>query len=174
MKRTFSLAFTLLLLALSLCLSTSGPASAGSAPPTLTAMIKDKPDTEVIPEEFFTDPDFSYLNRFIFRYEMVHFNVDSSLLLPGGKRALLRKVHWLQEHPDAAVVVEGHCDARGTSAYNIKLGAHRAEAARTFLIEQGIAPHRIQVVSLGKARPDVPGWGASIWFYNRRAEFLPH
>ena len=81
---------------------------------------------------------------------------------------------WLQEHPEATVVVEGHCDARGTATYNKELGAQRAEAARAFLIEQGISPDRIQVVSLGKERPDVLGWGASIWFYNRRVEFLPH
>jgi len=173
MKRACPLAFALLLLGLTGCLSAPGAASAGATAPRLTAMIDDKPDTEAIPEAFFSDPGFSYLNRFVFRYEMVYFNLDSSVLLPAGKQVLRRKVHWLQEHPDASVVVEGHCDARGTSAYNLKLGAQRAEAARTFLIEQGIAPQCIQVVSLGKTRPDVAGWGASIWFYNRRAEFLP-
>jgi len=174
MKRACLSASALLLLVLALGLAAPAPVSAGTAPPNLTAMIDDNPDTELVPAEFFSDPDFTYLNRFVFRYEMVHFNVDSSVLLPGGKRALHRKIRWLQEHPDATVVVEGHCDARGTSAYNRQLGARRAEAARTFLIEQGIAPHRIRVVSLGKERPDVPGWGARVWFYNRRAEFLPH
>jgi outer membrane protein OmpA-like peptidoglycan-associated protein len=173
MKRACLSASALLLLVLTLGLTAPAPASAGSAPPSLTALIDDAPYTEAIPEDIFADPGFSYLNRFVFRYEMVHFNVDSSVLLPGGKRALHRKIRWLQEHPEATVVVEGHCDARGTAAYNKQLGARRAEATRAFLIEQGIAPRRIQVVSLGKERPDVPGSGARIWFYNRRAEFLP-
>lgn len=173
MKRTFPYGCTLLLLVLTVSLSVPAPITAGTAAPNLTAMIDDQSATEAIPEEFYSDPGFSYLNRFVFRYEMVHFNVDSSVLLPGGQRALYRKVRWLQEHPDAAVMVEGHCDARGTSAYNIELGRHRAEAARAFLIEHGVPPHRIQIVSWGKARPDVSGNGAAIWFYNRRAEFLP-
>ena len=173
MKRACLSASALLLLGLTLGLTAPAPASAGTAPPNLTAMIDDNLYTEAVPAEIFSNPDFSYLNRFVFRYEMVHFNVDSSELLPGGKRALHRKIRWLQEHPDATVVVEGHCDARGTAAYNKQLGARRAAAARIFLIEQGIAPDRIQVVSLGEERPDLPGWGVSIWFYNRRAEFLP-
>ena len=173
MKCTSPLEFTLFLLVLAVCLSTPGPASAASSAPNFTAMIDGQPDTEAIPEDIFSDTGFRYLNRLVFRYEMVHFNVDSSVLLPGGQRALYRKVRWLQEHPDTAVMVEGHCDARGTSEYNMELGARRAEAVRTFLIEQGIAPHRVQIVSWGKTRPDVPGDGAGIWFYNRRAEFLP-
>jgi peptidoglycan-associated lipoprotein len=173
MKRTFPLVLALLLLVLAVCLSTSGPASAGSAAPNLTAMIDGQPHTEAIPEDIFSDMGFRYLNRLVFRYEMVHFNVDSSVLLPGGQRALHRKVRWLQEHPDTAVMVEGHCDARGTSEYNMELGARRAEAVRAFLIEQGIAPHRVQVVSWGKERPDVSGNGEQVWFHNRRAEFLP-
>ena len=174
MKHTCPLVFALLLLVLALGpAAPAAPASAATAAPDLRAMLDDKPDTEAIPAEFFTDPGFSYLNRFVFRYEMVYFNVDSSVLLPDARRALHRKIRWLLEHPEATVVVEGHCDARGTSAYNRQLGARRAEATRAFLIAQGIAPGRIQVVSLGKARPDVPGWGARIWFYNRRAEFLP-
>jgi peptidoglycan-associated lipoprotein len=136
-------------------------------------MIDDQSVTEVIPEDVFIDTGFHFLNRLVFRYEMVHFNVDSSVLLPAGQRALYRKVRWLQEHPDTTVVVEGHCDARGTSEYNMELGARRAASVRAFLIEQGIAPHRVQVVSWGKERPYVSGNGEQVWFHNRRAEFLP-
>ena len=76
-------------------------------------------------------------------------------------------------HPDATVIVEGHCDARGSEAYNVALGERRAQAVRTYLIEQGIAPNRIQVISWGKARPEVAGSGEDAWSHNRRAEFLP-
>ena len=70
------------------------------------------------------------------------------------------------------MIVEGHCDERGSTAYNMDLGNRRAEAVRVYLIEQGIAPHRIQIVSWGKERPDAAGSGERAWSLNRRAEFL--
>ena len=173
MNRSFPFVCSLLPLVLAFCLSVPAPITAGAAPPNLTTMIDDQSASEAIPEDVFIDTGFHFLNRLVFRYEMVHFNVDSSVLLPAGQRALYRKVRWLQEHPDTAVMVEGHCDARGTSEYNMELGARRAEAVRAFLIGQGIAPHRVQVVSWGKERPDVSGSGEQVWFHNRRAEFLP-
>jgi len=163
-----------LALLLACCLTAPAQVWAGSPSPPLAAISDDMSDVITIPEEVLTGTGFRYLNRLVFRYEMVRFNADSSDILPESKWALDRKIRWLQEHPEATVVVEGHCDARGTAIYNKELGAQRAVAARAFLIEQGIASDRIQVVSLGKERPEVPGWGAGIWFYNRRVEFLPH
>lgn len=162
-----------LLLVLSLCLSRPATIRAGSAPPGSSAMAAHMAGEESIPPDILASTAVDTLERMIFRYETVHFSVDSSVLLPAGQRALDRKAAWLMTHPDATVIVEGHCDARGTSEYNMALGQRRAAAAQAYLIEQGIAPHRIQVVSWGKTRPYVPGNGENVWRRNRRAEFLP-
>ena len=142
-------------------------------PPPPTTASDDLVITETIPGEILNGIGFQYLNRLIFRYEMVRFDTDSSDILPESRWALDRKARWLKKHPEATVLIEGHCDVRGTADYNEALGARRAAAARAFLIEQDISPDRIQTVSLGKKRPDVSGSGATIWFYNRRVEFLP-
>jgi peptidoglycan-associated lipoprotein len=162
-----------MLLVLFLLLCPPSPAWAGSASPAFVALNHSDAATETIPDGVYTDTALEALNRLVFRYEMVHFNTDSSVLLPAGQRALRRKTRWLQAHPEATVTIEGHCDERGSAAYNMELGDRRAAAARAFLMEQGIAPHRIRVVSWGKTRPDVTGKGESVWYYNRRAECLP-
>lgn len=148
----------LILLLLSLCLFIPATTWAG---------------TEAIPAEILSDTAIDTLDRLVFRYETVHFNLDSSVLLERDKRALDRKVRWLRAHPEAAVLVEGHCDAHGTSEYNMSLGERRAAAARDYLVEQGIAPDRIQLVSWGKERPYVTGSGEPACTRNRRAEFIP-
>jgi len=160
-----------LLLILTMGLAPGTVTWAGSTPPA--SLAANQADTEAVPAERLTGSAIDALERLIFRYENVHFNLDSSVLLPGGKRALDRKVAWLASHPGATVIVEGHCDARGSTEYNMALGKHRAEAVRVYLIEQGIAPQRIQVVSWGKERPDAAGSGERAWSQNRRAEFLP-
>ena len=173
MNRACTLASTLPLLVLSLCLTVPAPVSADTTPPALLTLTEDTPDTEAVPKEVFAEPGYRYLNRLIFRYEAVHFNLDSSVLLPAGQCALRRKVRWLNKHPEATVIVEGHCDERGSKEYNLKLGARRALAARAFLIEEGISPGRIRIVSRGKAHPEVKGRDERAWSRNRRAEFIP-
>ena len=164
----------LLLLMLSpLSLFPCAAALAGSTPPETATLAAHPADTEAIPAEILTASAIDTLDRLIFRYENVHFNLDSSVLLPGGKRALNRKAAWLAAHPATTVIVEGHCDERGSAAYNVTLGERRAQAVRAYLIEQGIAPQRIQVVSWGKERPDAEGSGERAWSMNRRAEFIP-
>lgn len=173
MIKIFPLALLPLVLVLGLCLTTPAWASGESAATLRTTSSEDLLNTETIPGEILTGSDFQHLNRLVFRYEMVRFDTDSSHILPESRWALDRKARWLKEYPEATVLIEGHCDVRGTADYNKALGARRAAAARAFLIEQDISPDRIRIVSLGKERPDVLGSGARIWFYNRRVEFLP-
>ena len=162
-----------LLLILSMGLAPCTVTWAGSRPPAPASLAADQAGSETVPAERLSGSAIDAPDRLIFRYENVHFNLDSSVLLPGGKRALNRKVAWLASHPQATVIVEGHCDARGSTAYNMDLGNRRAEAVRVYLIEQGIAPHRVQTVSWGKERPEAAGSGEGAWSLNRRAEFLP-
>ena len=162
-----------LLLILSMGLAPCTTTWAGSMPPASASLTTDQAGSEAVPAERISDSAIDALDRLIFRYENIHFNLDSCVLLPEGKRALNRKVAWLASHPEATVIVEGHCDARGSTAYNMSLGSRRAEAVRIYLIEQGIAPRRVQIVSWGKERPEAAGSGEGAWSLNRRAEFLP-
>jgi peptidoglycan-associated lipoprotein len=174
MKRACARLLTPSLLVMALCLMPPRPASAGAPSPSTVSSNERTQEMEAVPEGIYTQPAYHYLNRLVFRYENVHFDFNSSVLLPTGQHALRRKVRWLQEHPEATVLVEGHCDERGSAAYNFELGVRRSEAARAFLIKEGIAPGRIQIVSRGKTRPEAPGRGEPAWSRNRRAEFLPH
>ncbi len=104
--------------------------------------------------------------------EDVHFEYDKSNLLPEAQENLRAKAKWLQENPDVSVVIEGHCDERGSSEYNMALGDRRAGSAKTFLIGLGIAAQRITAVSYGKEKPLDPGHDEAAWAKNRRAHFV--
>ena len=71
-----------------------------------------------------------------------------------------------------AVIIEGHCDERGSSAYNLALGEKRALAAKAYLQSMGVAPQRMETVSYGKERPLVPGHTEEAYAANRRAHFV--
>lgn len=169
MKRSFKFALTLVLPLLIFCLCAPAAALADNTPPESATLAATQP----VPDAILSGPAVDALERLVFRYENVHFNLNSSVLLPAGKRALDRKIDWLAAHPETTVIVEGHCDPRGSSEYNMALGTRRAEAARAYLTEQGVAPERIQVVSWGEERPDYPGTGEHVWALNRRAEVVP-
>ena len=81
-------------------------------------------------------------------------------------------VRWLQANPDAVVIIEGHCDERGTEAYNLALGERRARAVRDYLLARGIAAARITIVSYGEERPSCTEHSEECWRENRRAAFV--
>ena len=83
----------------------------------------------------------------------VFFGYDSWTISEDGRQALTRDAEWMKSNPSALVKVEGHCDERGTSAYNLVLGEKRAKAVRNYLVELGVSANRLSVVSYGKERP---------------------
>jgi len=85
-----------------------------------------------------------------------------------GRQALSRDAEWMKSTPSAVVKVEGHCDERGTSAYNLVLGEKRAKAARNYLVELGVSANRLSVVSYGKERPSCNEHAESCYQQNRR------
>lgn len=101
--------------------------------------------------------------------DRVLFLVDQSTLNPGAEAILQKQAAWLTTNPDYVVTIQGHADEQGTREYNLALGARRANSAREFLISQGIAGSRIQVVSFGKERPLEICSAESCYAKNRRA-----
>jgi peptidoglycan-associated lipoprotein len=98
----------------------------------------------------------------------VFFGYDSWTIPEDGRQALTRDAEWLKSNPSALVKVEGHCDERGTSAYNLVLGEKRAKAARNYLVELGVSANRLSVVSYGKERPSCNEHAESCYQQNRR------
>jgi peptidoglycan-associated lipoprotein len=102
--------------------------------------------------------------------DRVFFAYDSSVLTGDAQATLERQANWLRgDGASQNVVVEGHCDERGTREYNLALGERRAAAAKSYLVSLGVASERVSTVSYGKERPAVLGSDESAWGQNRRA-----
>ncbi len=101
--------------------------------------------------------------------DTVHFSVDQYDIDPEARAILDAQVAWLQRYPNVRVTLEGHCDERGTREYNLALGDRRANAAKNYLAERGVAASRISTISYGKERPVALGSDEASWAQNRRA-----
>lgn len=104
--------------------------------------------------------------------ENIHFAFDSSLLSDQARQTLINKAKYLRTNPEITVTVEGHCDDRGTNAYNLALGERRAESVKMFLVDQGIGTNRLNTVSYGAKRPIATEHDEASWAENRRAQFV--
>ena len=102
----------------------------------------------------------------------VFFGYDSWVISEEGRQSLSHDAEWMKSNPNALIKVEGHCDERGTVAYNFVLGEKRAKAARNYLVELGVAANRLSVVSYGKERPSCNEHGESCYQQNRRGRIL--
>ena len=101
--------------------------------------------------------------------DRVFFDTDMSTIREDGRATLNRQAEWLKKYGNYQITIEGHCDERGTREYNLALGERRANAARQYLIAQGIPAARIKTISYGKERPDPVGSDEAAWARNRRA-----
>lgn len=101
----------------------------------------------------------------------VYFAYDSYQLAPEEVVKIEQVAEFMRNNKDVVLIVEGHCDERGSNEYNLSLGEQRALAIRSYLLNLGIAPERIQTRSFGEERPAVPGHDESAWRFNRRGEF---
>jgi peptidoglycan-associated lipoprotein len=107
-----------------------------------------------------------------FMNEDVYFEFDSAALLSEAQEVLKRKAVWLRANPGVSVVIEGHCDERGTNEYNLALGDRRSESAKRFLMDLGIVAPRLTTISYGEERPVDTGHNEESWAKNRRAHFV--
>src|SRR5690349_10048635 len=100
------------------------------------------------------------------------FAFDASTLDADAQEALQQSASWLRSHPEFRILIEGHCDERGTEQYNLALGDRRAETAVAYLATLGIDRSRIQTVSYGEERPFEEGSTEEAWAQNRRAHLV--
>ena len=101
--------------------------------------------------------------------QRVFFAFNSAEISDEARDNLLGQSLYMKHHDDVKVQIAGNCDERGSTEYNLALGARRANAAKKVLVNDGIAASRISTISYGKERPLVQGTGEAVWKYNRNA-----
>ena len=102
----------------------------------------------------------------------IYFEFDRSDLRADARAVLKANAQWLQANRSARVEIEGHCDERGTTEYNLALGAKRAQAAKDYLVTLGVSVERLSTISYGKELPACKEQSEDCWQKNRRGRFV--
>ena len=136
--------------------ATSSPSSPTTRSPSVSSTATPRP-SEFVATEHLKD---------------IHFDFDRYDIRPGDAKILDANAAWLKAHRDDLILIEGHCDERGTSEYNVALGERRAKAAMSYLAGQGVQTSRISLISYGKERPGCTEHNEACWARNRRVHFL--
>jgi len=175
-------AILVLLLAVGLMLGVNGckskPVETAPAPAPEPRAVEPEPEViEVEPEperqikiEEHTPPTVEALNA-AGHLKTVYFDFDKYDLSESTRATLRQNADWLRANPGNSIVIEGHCDERGSIEYNLALGERRANATREFLASLGAGDTNVRIVTYGEERPAVQGTSESAWAKNRRAEF---
>jgi peptidoglycan-associated lipoprotein len=107
-----------------------------------------------------------------FQNQDIYFDFDRYDLRPDARATLDRKVVYMMENGSVRAQIEGHCDERGTNAYNLALGERRANSAKQYITTAGVSDGRLSTISYGEERPADPGHNEAAWAQNRRAHFV--
>lgn len=102
----------------------------------------------------------------------VYFDYDNAKIRPDQEAAVQSDIDFLKQHPDISFTIEGHCDERGSTEYNLALGDNRANAVKNALVQGGISADRIKTISYGKERPFCTEHNEQCWQQNRRGHFV--
>jgi peptidoglycan-associated lipoprotein len=102
----------------------------------------------------------------------VFFDFDKYDIRPSDAKTLDANANWLKSNPNHLVLIEGHCDERGTNEYNLALGERRAKSTMNYLVSQGVQANRITIISYGEERPQCTEHTEACWAKNRRSHFL--
>ena len=144
-------------------------------PPTPTEKVEEeapKPIEEPKETESEIDDTIRRQNQNHEFLKTVYFDFDKSEIRDDQVAILRANAAWLKANPKFKVLIEGHCDERGTIEYNLALGDKRAKRVRSYLVDLGIPEARMRTISYGKERPVDPGHDEEAWAKNRRAEFV--
>lgn len=138
---------------------------------TGTSTMTEKPPQAVVPgtEDTLVEITIDEITR---QFQPVFFDFDKSDIREDQIAALQNNASILKKNPTVSVLIEGHCDERGTVEYNLALGDRRAKAAQEYLISLGIAENRMSIISYGKSRPFADGHDEDAWRLNRRDQFV--
>ena len=149
----------------------SGPAAGGEAPMTEAppASVAPTPSERLASA---AEAGVAVTEEKPSRFDDVLFDFDKSEVREDGRKTCQVVADYLKKNPRAKLLIEGHCDERGTAEYNIALGDRRATAVMTYLVSLGVSRGTLSTVSFGKERPLDSGNNEEAWAKNRRAHFL--
>jgi len=122
-------------------------------------------------EELFQQKSLEELNKDLI-LKRINFDFDKYEVREDMKPVMQANANWLLKFASVELLIEGHCDEKGTIEYNIALGEKRAEAAKNYLVSLGMNAAKIKIISYGKSKPLVQGEDEASYFQNRRAEFV--
>ncbi|MBU4202900.1 MAG: peptidoglycan-associated lipoprotein Pal [Acidobacteria bacterium] len=153
-------------------------AQAPPPPPQVTEQPQPKVETPPVKEE----PQLTEQEMFMRKtleeinaekpLSLIHFDFDKYFVREDAKSILQQNAAWMKKFTSSKILIEGHCDERGTEEYNMALGEKRAIAAMDYLISLGIGADRVKIVSYGKSQPLDPGHNEGAWDMNRRGQFV--
>ncbi len=179
----FSVAFLMVFAALSSC---RGRARVEEVTPPPPPEVEEQPEVETVEkveepvvvkepelteEEIFMSKTLEEINLEA-PLQMIHFDYDKYFIRDNEKPALEANADWLKKYDAIGILIEGHCDERGTEEYNLALGEKRAKSTLDYLASLGFAPDRIRTISYGKSMPLESEHNEISWQKNRRAQFL--
>ena len=147
------------------------PATAPAPAPAPAPFVQKAPDSAKISAEEIRAREKAAAMQTLMN-EDVYFEYDSAALTHAAQEILKKKVAYLEKYSDVSITIEGHCDDRGTNEYNLALGEKRAESAKRFLIDLGLASSRFTTISYGEEKPIAAGNDEGSWAKNRRAHFV--
>ena len=117
-------------------------------------------------------PSLSDEEAFTANVKPIYFDYDSYAVRGDAQQTLQQDAQWLTQHPNMSFTIEGHCDERGSTEYNLALGDNRAQSAKNALVQLGISANRIRTISYGKEKPFCTESNEQCWQSNRRAQFV--
>lgn len=180
MSKTLKLIALMAMLSISACSSSNDPSLEGMADMDgYTEISNDKSiadadiegnaiskmDNDMENYEPDADANIAFMSDVV---NIVFFDFDSSELNAESRETLQNQAAWLEINPETEIMLEGHCDERGTREYNLALGARRAAKTKAYLVALGVNEDRIKTISYGKERPMVLESTATAWDKNRR------
>ncbi len=144
--------------------------------------VKEQPKIEKVEQPVVKEPVLSeeelYLQKSLEQINKekplanIYFDYDKAMIREDAKPVLETNASWLNKFKTIKILIEGHCDERGTEEYNLALGEKRAKAALDYLTTLGISSSRVRIISYGKSQPMDPGHNEAAWQKNRRDQFL--
>ena len=145
-------------------ITASGPGGSANATATVTVNVP-PPPVQKAPE-----PDLNAL--FLQEVRDAYFDFNKADIRPDAREALTKTADFLRNYPQIRATIEGHCDERGSTEYNLALGDRRASAVKQYLVSLGISADRLSTVSFGKEKPFCSEHNETCWQQNRRGHFV--